>query len=540
MSHDVKVIFIEEDSTATSLTDYVLDAFASDFSRDLVARMVTAPRSTFREIAAAQITLSENRDASYLEAEALGEALAEQLTLLFAALERARESELREDGGDCSPRVPAVPADTSTGGVSLVRWSEYQELDQGLVRRHPDENSDRSARAALAADGVAADLLEQMGAAGREGAAVLRERTAARFREWTNARRADGLKLGDELGLWAPRWLDLGGGCLSVPIVGVIAYALWVDRIRDSISRPTRTPALSLVVVERFIDVLHLPSRSVIDGRVVTPTGQVLARAELSVNVDDIEFEDIVLCRGGYYGAMLLREVVHAVWQRHQAGEAPYDQLVYPGGFSGLAEQLRFTSKQAASKLRDIVRSFQRLVIVGERAEIGGLWTYSMRKHGRRDELVIKVAEPLCPGFEQTFGRGRKERKLVPYPRRSPPLVGRHNDWAANLALQNRVLVQMRLRAEELADQHAVRITAVEWERMAIDSSLPTSLIHAIQSRWVEGDAGTGRDDPPFLTRPDNDWWGLAPAYAGELAMLLEAARLTRVGRERRRRRGRR
>lgn len=126
--------------------------------------------------------------------------------------------------------------------------------------------------------------------------------------------------------------------------------------------------------------------------------------------------------------------------------------------------------------------------------------------------------DALLPIFASTLGKSPREReakRMVPVPRRLPPLQGHPSSHGAQAALQLLLLEEFRQQAGQVADSGYAIIPSERWKHMFERAGVPMHLDEDILVHWV------GLAEPeqaPFLWRSSDD-----PANAYRLASRYEA-----------------
>ena len=234
----------------------------------------------------------------------------------------------------------------------------------------------------------------------------------------------------------------------------------------------------------------------------------------------------------GVAGLRLVRFVITNVQRQHadKTHRGNTRDVRVEGGWSGLADSL---GGLKPGRLKDAAGLLQRIQLRTRTAQIGGLITTYESRNGRsggRRNLTISAGPALDPTF-----RPGGVLVPVPDPSREPPMLGRGQTFAAQLRLQQLWLLEMRTNWRDLLDHSGVvlRDPAQCWEPMAQRAGLPARSLDKVLSLWC---AGTDTV-PPFL-KVDGDVWTLGKHWEPELEFLLEGARSSKKGADRRAGRG--
>ncbi|MBW2255346.1 MAG: hypothetical protein JRI25_12200 [Deltaproteobacteria bacterium] len=314
----------------------------------------------------------------------------------------------------------------------------------------------------------------------------------------------------------------------------LLARVLWKDIVGPRLQREreARHPALAAVVVDRAMDTLWSPGRSIEprgDTWVVRRgDGLVVATYEPSPtcpSVPTILTDELRVTRSLAAHRILRLLVGQGYRQKYIEKVADPRVVDILGGFRGLAQTLGVPSRSAARDLEAALTTMQRVHLELGSIAVGGLltWTELRAAPGRPARLRIVLGDPLLPGFVSDLPKGtksaREQRRLVPFPEALPPLVGRPNEHAAQAALQVAVLREMRVQAGRLATEGAVEILLDRWHDLARECSLPALLVPRVIDRWTQD----GDDAPAFLAPRGTDRFDLAPAYEGARQLLVDA-----------------
>jgi hypothetical protein len=109
------------------------------------------------------------------------------------------------------------------------------------------------------------------------------------------------------------------------------------------------------------------------------------------------------------------------------------------------------------------------------------------------------------------------------------PMVGRHNEHAAQASLQERLMVELVDRRVELIKYGGAKIIDQEWRRMAEEVGLPYKMLPALLERWQH----TAEDGEAFLEK-NGDHYLLATTkpYRAAREFLIEAGRRSLAAKE--------
>lgn len=319
-------------------------------------------------------------------------------------------------------------------------------------------------------------------------------------------------------------------------VARLLAAAVWTCRLRDAL--PT---ALVPALVQRTIVNVNKGRR--LQGELFHPkTGEVtraavfeiqdrdgtpLARYAPPPGLEASAIDPVVL--RNLTTQKVLRWAVHAGWREKWINDNPLPWLLtVAGGWSGLATLLGMGTKKAADEVRESVMALCSLWIQTARTD-GNILAAENRRIGRRHELEIHLMGPLRPGYVTDELRDEwraVEKKLVPFSRQLPPMVGRANEHGAIGALQWLTLAWMRQHAKDLEDAGGVLIDGKRWKVMADEAGVPSALLDDLREAWATGDKAA----PAFLVPREADRFDLAPAYGNERKFLIQSARRERIG----------
>lgn len=323
----------------------------------------------------------------------------------------------------------------------------------------------------------------------------------------------------------------------------ILCEVLWLDVVKPRLEREERKrrnpPALSASVAplvsrscgwRKGATVMPAPDGGlqVIDSQDINKTILSLAPALEVQNIKSLfgrslsdDYPDLASLRG----QELIAWIVCQVWQRTMDNEPAPRELIIEGGLKKLRELMGLKGNDGAesSTLAAALRAGSGFRLYAPDLEVGGLWTYYLReaRRGQPSRLEIGVSSFLAPNYKPHGER------LVPIIG-TPPLVGRRNDHAAQLAFKFELVLEM-VRAGETILDGGVLLPESERERLASLVGLPTSTMNKALDRWTQD----GKDGPRMLER-EGDRFLLADIdpYRDARAFILEGARRVREGRE--------
>jgi hypothetical protein len=377
-------------------------------------------------------------------------------------------------------------------------------------------------RCMFALDSIGAAILKQTGPYGFQVATELEKNSRQRWVHYLEATQGGDAK-SEELALWHT-WDDRGFGNECLPIVHVLANALWRDRAGS-----VKQPSLSRAVLESSKSALWSPGRHLRGG-----VGVIFDRAGSAVAQITPADSDLILrvsesmtSTGTLLGHRLFRWLVATGYsQCYVEQQKDFRRIVVPGGFSGLGELLGARGGKAADTVHRVLEVLQSVRIDLPHGEIGGLISWQLRKAGpqQRAELAIVLGDALLPDYVTAIPKGgytaRRARMLIPLPVTLPPLVGYPRQQAPQVTMQLLTLIELRENAAALKEHGAVEISNSRWRDLARESGVSSELLETLLSAWLTGD----ERNPPFLSSPDRGFFTLAvPEYDSELAMLIEA-----------------
>jgi hypothetical protein len=259
---------------------------------------------------------------------------------------------------------------------------------------------------------------------------------------------------------------------------------------------------------------------------------QVLRNGEVIASVPSLPKRELALLQRGLHqvGGLTFRRAVNylvrACWERYQSGEAIPHTLTFSGP-EDLAERIGETSNKGPTTLMHALAQGQHFVLSWPGGVIGGLWLYYYQRAwtGRKAFIEVELSRVLRPHY------GMAE---LDSPWRVPvvqlaPMVGRHNEHAAQASLQERLMVEMVERRVELIKYGGARIIDQEWRRMADEVGLPYKMLPALLERWQH----TASDGEAFLEK-NGEHYLLATTkpYRAAREFLLEAGRRSIAAKE--------
>lgn len=216
----------------------------------------------------------------------------------------------------------------------------------------------------------------------------------------------------------------------------------------------------------------------------------------------------------------LFRWLVAKVAEQAQGDSSEARRILVEGGLDGLRKELGLNSAKASGALRTALDLFQRVAIPLPDGHTRPLltWTDSRSGPGKRAKLTIDVDDALLPIFASTLGKSPREReakRMVPVPRRLPPLQGHPTSHGAQAALQLLILEEFRQQSGQVAASGYAIIPFERWKEMFERAGVPMHLDEDILVHWVGIE---GPEQAPFLWRSSDD-----PANAYRLASRYEA-----------------
>lgn len=224
-------------------------------------------------------------------------------------------------------------------------------------------------------------------------------------------------------------------------------------------------------------------------------------------------------------GQELTAWATREVWRRTMDGEPSPTQLEIEGGFRGLLERIGFKGVNGGTESKTLASA----LLAGKTfhiywpgiEEVAGLWTYHNKEARRGQPALLRIG--VSPFLAPNYKAGER---LVPIVE-TPPLVGRRNDHAAQLAFKFELVLEMVKAGEAILDGGAY-LPEPELERLASLVGLPASTMNKALDRWTQD----GEDGPSMLERHD-DRFLLAnnDPYRDAREFILEGARRVREGR---------
>lgn len=405
----------------------------------------------------------------------------------------------------------------------------------------------------FALDGRAAKALERRGAP--ELAQVIRAESQKRVAGYQEAITVAS-QLGRALGTPALWWLFANEkleqeGLPPFPLAIFVARALiQLKRDKDPIpanleTAPTKEPATKeqtlspeVLPVEKVstwhIEVVKLyhSTYKPIEVELSADYSQVLRNGEVIAKVPSLPTKQLALLQKGLQrvGGLTFRRAVNylvrACWGRYLDQEARPEILTFNGP-EHLAKLIGEKSHQGSALVIEALQQGQSFWLDWPGGYIGGLWTYHGQRacRGRKAWLEIQLARILSPHYGMGVLDSPWRVPVVPL----APMVGRHNEHAAQAALQERLLSELVERRVELIQHGGAKIVDQEWKRLAKDVGLPETTIAPLLERWQH----TAEDGEAFLEK-DGDRYILASTkpYLGAKQFIIEAGRRTLQAKE--------
>ncbi len=301
-----------------------------------------------------------------------------------------------------------------------------------------------------------------------------------------------------------------------------LAEVLWSDIVRPRLSEQNRAqPALARTIVESSV-LRPMVSRlgvSETDGTMLVDSDGLMGGRFVGGVLDSRTVESVIRGLRGFRtvtGNRLLREVVLRAHEQFMAGDVDARVVAFRGGLAGLAERLGLNSKKHCSTLLDLLRAGQHVAFADPNVEIGGLWTFALRRGNSSrgaGEVRVVVGDALCPGLVVDVSgqrpSKREARRLVPELRWEPPVGNMSPNLHGRIWVLHRLLlVHMVDRAEELVGDEGLVIPPQSWGELAQRAGMSPTHMRRLHSIWLNGDDR----NPPLLERLDGRW-NLADAH---------------------------
>ncbi|MBM4109609.1 MAG: hypothetical protein FJ255_12510 [Phycisphaerae bacterium] len=334
------------------------------------------------------------------------------------------------------------------------------------------------------------------------------------------------------------RWVERDGA----RTLASVAETLWLARVAElwRRGRSNRPGMVRAVVADTLIPAMTrqivLPGLD--DGAIRDTRGRELGRiATMDVATFDAVRHGLDLL-GSVTGHRLVRFLVHCVHDQAERGAADPRAVELLGGFSGLAEAVRY-ARRDFDALRSLLQAGQHVEWTHPAVHVGGLWTWThARGNATRPGMVrIVVGDALAPGLAARLSQSgdssplaSKARRIVPELRAEPPVSAvneRHQGPA--WTLHRLVLVELVDRAEELHRDGCVTMDPARLRELATAARLPPAELPRLLDSWRVGDDAA----PPLLVEPAPGHFTLAQPHAAELAFIAELGRRRSEGRER-------
>jgi hypothetical protein len=268
------------------------------------------------------------------------------------------------------------------------------------------------------------------------------------------------------------------------------------------------------------------------DVELSADSSQVLRNGEVIASVPSLPKKDLALLQKGLHqvGSLTFRRAVNylvrACWERHQQGEAR-PELITVQGIEEFAQLIGQPDSDHSKAIKLALLQGQCFWLEWPGGFIGGLWMsyYQRAWTGRKAFLEIELSRVLRPHYGMSELESPWRVPVV----QLAPMVGRHNEHAAQASLQERLMVELVDRRVDLIKYGGARIIDQEWRRMADEVGLPYKMLPALLERWQH----TAEDGEAFLEK-DGDRYILASTkpYLGAKQFIIEAGRRTLQAKE--------
>ena len=427
-------------------------------------------------------------------------------------------------------------------------WRENLQIFYGVVLQQfeallpeIDLNSDVGDDSTTSPLSMLASHIHAMGEVGAQFATVVRDQTPC-----ADSASAEAEGPGKHW-LW---FADLDGA--GPPFIHPLVRAIWLDVVKPRLMKNdgsnTETVPKSIapgIASERGMNALVGvgSSRTSLTGRgdgsrdivilggrkigVIGPTDE--------VPVVPSGITDLFTCLRKLSWHRLLRLLVRRGFEQKFVELRPDPGLiVFEGGWQEIAHLAGAASNKAQVEMRKAAEALRLARIEGPLGR-GGLLSYweSPAQRGRRARVEFSLCGPLRPGFidelrHQRPGAQPPDRWIVPVPATLPPLDGGPRTHPAQAALQLRVMLELRRKADEYHSSGAVGISDSTWREMGAFVGIDDTIkLHRVLDVWQRGDD----DDEPFILRSDGGRWKLAPSYSREERAIMDGGRRTIQGR---------
>lgn len=388
-----------------------------------------------------------------------------------------------------------------------------------------------------------AAALEATGDGGRECAADLREKSAARvgaYLERPSPETARAL-----VSPWAP---GEEGESLP-PALRTLTWALWKDVVRPPLAATIarRPPAVASPALRDIMRLCSPNHELRPDGSLVVASGPDRGAQIAHVSADLIEaMRGNVDFLSSVAAWKLLRWEVLKAHEQHHAGYGDRTRVLeVPGGWLGLCKAVGLPERDENVKaLRKIVEAQALFVFRFPDGSEGNMLAFNHAPAmGRfqRAHLRLVLDDVLLPDYtrriQEKRGRfgyaSRMARRLVPMPHEWPPTVGRHSDYAKQMGMALAFMAAFRSKAEAMAahPRMAAPFELDEIIDIAVASGMPHSnrAVLPVLNRWKDEKDPMG----PFLLEVERDLYTLGPRWHAERDFIVAAGRKEAGGRKR-------
>lgn len=347
----------------------------------------------------------------------------------------------------------------------------------------------------------------------------------------------------DPKSTWAG-WLDehsrggLGLGVLRCRWLELLTTALWNDQTGERWrNRADRQPAVVRAVAEPFAIMTTRQGQLFDDRQIRDDRGKVIGSIpehDMAVIHQTREGLDLF---GRVWAQRGFDELVRRAFDNYDGGLRRFHEVTFNGGWGALAEAIGFNTKNGYGDLRKYLLAGQTIQIHDGGTQWGGLWTWKHEKAapGRQSQLIIALGDAMLPDyvfsdrFKGDSNNRRKAKRLVPVLRHDPPhkMVGVRARGAV-YTLSRFALIELRDRAHEMDQDHAIVTTRDRWRRLAHKAGLNPKHVEVVLDGWESGDG-----DAPSLMKRDGDRWTLADDHSLERDFIASAGERSRAARKR-------
>lgn len=300
------------------------------------------------------------------------------------------------------------------------------------------------------------------------------------------------------------------------PFIMRPAEVLWHGIVKPRLEREEHErrnpPAISVTYAKRIPEAFWKSSTQLSQD---PDSGEIFVKNKNTLPPDIVARAPVIEARRGRTMFGELAEIHAALgsragqeliqWLITQAHRNTHDKIPDPrkiirfGGIDAICEELNLAKGRDSKTLYDALVAGKRfeLCVPGEIHQLG-LWTATIEGgKGRKQSIVtIEVSSFLAPHYKRAICESERLVPIVP----TPPLVGRRNDYSAQMAFKWALICSMVEAGTDLLNG-GVLLTEEDLERMARSVSLPIPTMRKALEKWTH-DEDDKKDGAPKMLDP--------------------------------------